>query len=701
MEVRHLCSAARQREMKKRKGIQAGINFPEKGGKPVALPQLNKQHSGNPQLVPSQPRKLTGKPEVLPQLTKQHSGNVPLRPSPPRELTGKPEVLPQLTRQHSGNVPLRPSQPRKLAGMPDVLPQLNELQCGNVPLRPSQPRELGGKPCALPQINKQQSGNTVGHIQPRKMGGKPEVLPQLTKQHSGNIPLRPSQPRELTGKPEVLPQLTKHHSGNSSLRSSQPRKLAGMFDVLPQLNELQCGNVPLRPSQPRELGGKPDVLPPINKQQSGNVPLGLILRRKLESMPRTSVFKPLLQNLPECGATNNTSQSPSQKPRRQPEDFAFPMAPADVMTHFGNGLTNYEQDEVWKYKEIWFLGLNAKKINGSLCNPNQSGYDDKNGTYVQVRHDHIAYRYEVLDMIGKGSFGQVLKCLDHKTNKMVAIKVIRNKSRCRLLGMLELKILDALRKKDIDDSSNIIHMEDSFFFRGHLCITFELLGPNLYEQMELNGYQGFNQDLVRNIAQMLLKTLNMLKKEKIIYCDLKPENILLSQNGKVIKVIDFGSSFYEDQRVHRNIGTWFYRPPEVILGQPCSCAMDMWSLGCILAELSTSLPLFAEVNEVEQIACMMEVLGLPPPEVLQTASRREQFFDSEGKPHKINNSTGQIRKPSSKNLESVLKCNDARFLDFIKGCLMWDPMKRFTPEEAMQHAWIQGGTTTADQIFGQ
>lgn len=94
---------------------------------------------------------------------------------------------------------------------------------------------------------------------------------------------------------------------------------------------------------------------------------------------------------------------------------------------------------------------------------------------MQVPHDHIAYRYEILDVIGKGSFGQVIRALDHKTNTNVAIKIIRNKKRFVKQAVVELKILYALLEKDSDGSNNVIHILDYSCFRKHLCITFELM----------------------------------------------------------------------------------------------------------------------------------------------------------------------------------------------------------------------------------
>lgn len=374
------------------------------------------------------------------------------------------------------------------------------------------------------------------------------------------------------------------------------------------------------------------------------------------------------------------------------EGQRLPMSPTEALKHFQDRLTEFEQEEIMDFPEIWFMGLGSQKIEGSQGTPQNSGYDDEHGSYIRVLHDHIAYRFEVLEVIGKGSFGQVLKCLDHKNNELVAIKMIRNKKRFHHQALVELKILDVIKRKDKDNLHNVIHMKEYFYFRNHLCISFELLGVNLYELIKKNNFQGFSLALIRRFTHALLRCLQMLHREKIIHCDLKPENILLSQRGPGnIKVVDFGSSCYEQQRVYTYIQSRFYRSPEVILGHPYSMAIDMWSLGCILAELYTGYPLFPGESEVEQIACIMEVLGMPPNDFVQSASRKRLFFDSKGNPRNITNSKGKKRRPNSKELSAVLKTTDALFLDFIKRCLTWDPAKRMTPDEGLQHEWILEG----------
>jgi dual specificity tyrosine-phosphorylation-regulated kinase 2/3/4 len=108
-----------------------------------------------------------------------------------------------------------------------------------------------------------------------------------------------------------------------------------------------------------------------------------------------------------------------------------------------------------------------------------------------------------------------------------------------------------------------------------------------------------------------------LRDENVIHCDLKPENILLKSPDKSgIKVIDFGSSCFSNERIYTYIQSRFYRAPEIILGIPYTAAIDMWSFGCILAELYTGFPLFPGESEMEQLSLIMEIKGIPPEHIL-------------------------------------------------------------------------------------
>ncbi|KAK2168473.1 hypothetical protein NP493_1227g00030 [Ridgeia piscesae] len=381
--------------------------------------------------------------------------------------------------------------------------------------------------------------------------------------------------------------------------------------------------------------------------------------------------------------------------------------PESAMKQYMHKLSSFEHHEIFNYPQIYFVGPNAKKKMGIVGGPNNSGYDDEQGSYLHVPHDHISYRYEVLKVIGKGSFGQVVKAYDHKTHQHIALKMVRNEKRFHRQAQEEIRILEHLKKQDKDNTMNIIHMYEQFTFRNHICITFELLSMNLYELIKKNKFQGFSLQLVRKFAHSILQCLDALYKNRIIHCDLKPENVLLKQQGRSgIKVIDFGSSCYEHQRIYTYIQSRFYRAPEVILGAKYGMPIDMWSLGCILAELLTGYPLFPGEDESDQLACIIELLGMPAQKVLDNSKRARNFISSRGYPRyctinvggdgQVQMTGGRSRRgkyrgpPGAKDMMSALKgCDDTLFLDFMKRTLEWDPAVRMTPGQALRHTWLR------------
>ncbi|THH32485.1 hypothetical protein EUX98_g1683 [Antrodiella citrinella] len=353
-------------------------------------------------------------------------------------------------------------------------------------------------------------------------------------------------------------------------------------------------------------------------------------------------------------------------------------------------LSEYERKEILDFPSIYYAGATSAKNPATLDNStNNHGYDDERGDYLVVTHDHLAYRYEIIDTLGKGSFGQVLHCRDHCSGESVAIKIIRNKKRFHHQALVEIKILDSLRKWDQEEKYHVIKMTEHFYFRGHLCIAMELLSINLYELIKANGFVGFTTALIRRFTSQMLQSLALMRHHRIVHCDLKPENVLLRHPAKsAIKVIDFGSSCFEHEKIYTYIQSRFYRSPEVILGMNYHMAIDMWSLGCILAELYTGFPIFPGENEQEQLSCIMEVLGVPDKDFINRSSRKRLFFDTTGAPRPVVNSKGRRRRPATKTLAQVLRCDDELFLDFISKCLVWDPERRLKPQAALRHPFV-------------
>jgi dual specificity tyrosine-phosphorylation-regulated kinase 2/3/4 len=377
----------------------------------------------------------------------------------------------------------------------------------------------------------------------------------------------------------------------------------------------------------------------------------------------------------------------------------------------------FERSEILKYPEVYYFGTaKTKKVQAAAGLSHNAGYDDDNGFYKHVLGDHIAYRYEVLSVLGKGSFGQVLKVLDHKTGAVAGLKLIRNKKRFQQQGLIEIKLLEYIRDNDPHDTTNNLRFHTSFHFRRHLCVVFELLSLNLYDFLQKNDFAGLSLSLVRKVAIQLLNSLRFLHLHNIIHADIKPENILLKDPTKSgIKLIDFGSGCFAPDRKFTYIQSRFYRAPEVILGLPYGLPIDMYSFGCVLAELHTGYPLFPGQDEADQLARQMQVMGLPPRQLLLDASRRNVFFSerpgssrpgsstprgpspapsgTQLVPIPVRDSRGRIRKPGSRSLASMLNRPSAEdgFVSFLHGCLAWDPAERFSPDDALSHPWIAEG----------
>ncbi|KAI9846777.1 MAG: dual specificity protein kinase yak1 [Sclerophora amabilis] len=359
------------------------------------------------------------------------------------------------------------------------------------------------------------------------------------------------------------------------------------------------------------------------------------------------------------------------------------------------------------------------------------GHDNEDSDYILYVNDILGSeetghknRYLILDVLGQGTFGQVVKCQNLKTQEVVAVKVVKNRTAYFNQSMMEVSVLDLLNSKlDKNDDHHLLRLKDTFIHRQHLCLVFELLSVNLYELIKQNQFRGLSTTLVRVFAQQLLNGLSLLNKARLIHCDLKPENILLKNlESPIIKIIDFGSACDERQTVYTYIQSRFYRSPEVLLGLPYSSAIDMWSLGCIVVELFLGLPLFPGSSEYNQVSRITEMLGSPPMWMLEMGKQSGEFFvrdhDEFGRRNFRLKSMEQYSRehnskeqPSKKyfqatTLPDIIRSyamprknmkqaeidremnNRVAFIDFVRGLLNINPLERWSPQQAKLHPFI-------------
>ncbi|KAG0198413.1 hypothetical protein BGX28_008175 [Mortierella sp. GBA30] len=564
-------------------------------------------------------------------------------------------------------------------------------------------------------------------------GGVPETMsPSASNSALLNAPLNtsgdPGTALTTGSSTNAAPKIKSNRSLSSSILSGLSRRRSAAVEPINIGGDTQVVNEPTTPKQStfsKSSNGSSSARQPVGSQlltqpETKKTPTSGLRTptavKELRASPRSQAKNPAVVSNPiNIYASNQPTplygQGPPSTPQPAEPSSAMgtssvspypPLSPYAALKLYAPYLSLYERAEIGEYPQVYYVGQNCrlKKPASMEASNSNFGFDDERGDYLIVNHDHLMFRYEILDMLGKGSFGQVAKCYDHKTGEYVAIKIIRNKKRFHCQAVVEVKILDNLNKWDPDNKHNLIRMTDNFYFRNHLCIASELLSINLYEFIKSNSFQGFSLGLIKRFCTQLLQTLDLLSRHNVVHCDLKPENVLLKHPTKSsIKVIDFGSSCLENEKVYTYIQSRFYRSPEVILGMSYNMAIDMWSLGCILAELYTGYPLFPGENEQEQLTCIMEIQGIPDRYLIEKSSRKKLFFDPNGNPKPVVNSKGKRRKPGSKTLSHALKCTDPLFLDFISKCLIWDPERRMKPWEGLQHEWISDVKAPTKTVF--
>ncbi|KAI9264296.1 kinase-like domain-containing protein [Phascolomyces articulosus] len=359
------------------------------------------------------------------------------------------------------------------------------------------------------------------------------------------------------------------------------------------------------------------------------------------------------------------------------------------------------------------------------------GYDNEDFDYILYVNDILGstegHKYLILDVLGAGTFGQVVKCRNTKTQQIFAVKVVKNKTAYFKQSMMEVAILEMLNQRhDPEDQHHILRLKDTFIHKKHLCLVFELLSVNLYELIKQNQFRGLSTNLVRVFTAQILDALTILNEARIIHCDLKPENILLKNlESPTIKVIDFGSACHEVQTMYTYIQSRFYRSPEVLVGLPYTSAIDMWSLGCIATELFLGLPLFPGSSEYNQISRIVEMLGVPPNYMIEMGKNANRYFerytDEQGeKKYKLRSleqysqEQGKTEQPSkryfaARTLPDLInnypimrkasmtpkeiekeKQNRLAFIDFLQGLLNLNHFERWSPQQAKLHPFITG-----------
>uniref|UniRef100_A0A8C7XWX0 non-specific serine/threonine protein kinase n=1 Tax=Oryzias sinensis TaxID=183150 RepID=A0A8C7XWX0_9TELE len=359
----------------------------------------------------------------------------------------------------------------------------------------------------------------------------------------------------------------------------------------------------------------------------------------------------------------------------------------------------------------------------STATSKNSGSNNE-GDYQLVQHEvlcSMTNTYEVLEFLGRGTFGQVVKCWKRGTNEIVAIKILKNHPSYARQGQIEVSILARLSTESADDY-NFVRAYECFQHKNHTCLVFEMLEQNLYDFLKQNKFSPLPLKYIRPVLQQVATALMKLKSLGLIHADLKPENIMLvdpSRQPYRVKVIDFGSASHVSKAVCSTyLQSRYYRAPEIILGLPFCEAIDMWSLGCVIAELFLGWPLYPGASEYDQIRYISQTQGLPAEYLLSAGTKTTRFFNRDPDstyplwrlktPEDHEAETGIKSKEARKyifnclddmaqvNMTSDLEGSDMlaekadrrEFIDLLTKMLTIDADKRITPIETLNHPFV-------------
>jgi len=343
----------------------------------------------------------------------------------------------------------------------------------------------------------------------------------------------------------------------------------------------------------------------------------------------------------------------------------------------------------------------------------------------------VCHEYIVVEKLGSGTFGQVCCCKEYHTGRYCAVKIIKDNPLYFRQGLTELDILKKITT--YTTNNHLLKVYDSLLYNNHLCLVLPQYALTLFDLMRKQAKKSRKYGLplyaVQRFTRQLTEALVELYKIGITHCDLKPENIMIQGTPRTFEdgtydlsdqdiiIIDFGSAT-ETFSGNIYIQSRFYRAPEVILGNRYNQSIDMWSLGCIVAEMLLGLPLYAAKNELAQLHRIQKFQGPVPVHLIASGANAKLTLFYSQTPE------GLFMKPITKenkllndywshtNLTNLLKRGGRRkssqpvdqpnsyygeptyerlcCADFIEHCLELDPFKRWKPDQAMGHPFVVG-----------
>ena len=232
--------------------------------------------------------------------------------------------------------------------------------------------------------------------------------------------------------------------------------------------------------------------------------------------------------------------------------------------------------------------------------------------------------------------------------------------------------------------ANIVQLKEAFKRKSRLYLVFEYVDKNLLEVIEQHptGLPVIltQPEKIKSYMHQLIQAISFCHSQNVIHRDIKPENLLISANGD-LKLCDFGFARIVQGGEHLTdyVATRWYRAPELLVGVQYSESVDMWAIGCLMAELIDSQPLFPGESDVDQVYCIQKYLG-------------ELIYEHQEAIQKNKNFSG-LKLPKVQRVESIRKRYEGKIereaVEFILNLIQKDPKDRLTAEQALGHEYFR------------
>lgn len=298
----------------------------------------------------------------------------------------------------------------------------------------------------------------------------------------------------------------------------------------------------------------------------------------------------------------------------------------------------------------------------------------------------VPQRYTMLSPVGSGAYGQVCSAMDSKTNTKVAIKKLARPFQTHIHAKRTYRELRMLKHMDHE---NIIGLLDVFTpsstyddFQDVYLVT-PLMGADLNNIVKT---QKLTDDHVQFLIYQVLRGLKYIHSAGIIHRDLKPSNIAVNEDCE-LKILDFGLARPTESEMTGYVATRWYRAPEIMLNwMHYNQTVDIWSVGCIMAELLTGRTLFPGADHIDQLTKIMKLVGTPSKDLIDKLSSEEA--------RNYIRSLPQMRK---KDFRQVFRGANPLAVDLLEKMLELDSERRVTAPHALAHPYLAQYADPSDE----